>query len=178
MAIYFIRHGQSEFNAAFQGDIDPLIFDAPLTQLGFEQASEARKTIAELEIKRVIASPLTRALQTANTIFDGIAPIEVRHGHHELLKYSGDVGRHPDALSVDFPDLSFGHLPPRWWYPHEGSEDLVPKEPEQVFQNRIANFVETLATIESENVAIVGHGNAFQEVIGFMLQNCQIHQYR
>ena len=33
MAIYFIRHGQSEFNAAFSGDIDPMIFDAPTQKL-------------------------------------------------------------------------------------------------------------------------------------------------
>ncbi len=178
MAIYFIRHGQSEFNAAFQGEVDPLIFDAPLTPLGFEQAAEARESIATLGVTRVITSPLTRAIQTARTIFDGIAPIEVQHGHHELLKFSGDVGRAPAQLGADFPDLSFDHLPERWWHAHEDLAVPVPAEPMAVFQRRIAGFVTALDSIGDEDVAVVGHGNAFQEIIGFMLNTCQIHRYR
>jgi len=178
MAIYFIRHGQSEFNAAFQGEVDPFIFDAPLTTLGFEQATQTRAAVADLGITRVITSPLTRALQTAQTIFDGIAPIEVRHGHHELLKFSGDVGRAPEELSVDFPQLVFEHLPKQWW--HAGSQgDLdVPEEPLHLFQARVASFVSGLNDLGDEPVAIVGHGNTFQEIIGFMLNNCQVHQYK
>lgn len=42
MEIYLVRHGQSQFNAAFKGEFDPLIYDAPLTELGFSQAAEAR----------------------------------------------------------------------------------------------------------------------------------------
>ncbi len=178
MAVYFIRHGQSEFNAAFKGEVDPLIFDATLTVLGIAQAEGARERISELGITRVITSPLTRAIQTAKTIFDGVAPIEVSHGHHELLKYSGDVGRPPKELKLDFPDLSFDHLPTRWWYGHDRAEIDVPKEPMPVFQERVAQFVANLANIEDEQVAIIGHGNAFQEIIGFMLNNCEVHQYR
>jgi broad specificity phosphatase PhoE len=178
MSIFFIRHGQSEFNEAFQGEIDPFIFDAPLTKLGFVQAAEARRDISELNIARVITSPLTRAIQTAKTIFDGIAPIEVHHGHHELLKFSGDVGRPPEELRADFPDLSFDNLPQRWWHAHDDVDVEVPIEPVDIFQKRVAGFVERLNQIENERVAIVGHGNAFQEIIGFMLNNCQIHRYR
>jgi broad specificity phosphatase PhoE len=178
MAIYFIRHGQSKFNAAFQGAADPFIFDAPLTELGFQQAAATRTNISGLGITRVITSPLTRAIQTSKTIFDGIAPIEVRHGHHELLKYSEDVGRHPEELSADFPDLSFDNLPLRWWHALDDREVRVPVEPMAVFQKRVAGFVADLEGIRSDTVAIVGHGNAFQEIIGFMLNNCQIHKYR
>lgn|GEM_PF-5858335 len=42
----------------------------------------------------------------------------------------------------------------------------------------IANSVAGLSEFDDEQVAIVGHGNAFQEIIGFMLNNCQAHQYR
>lgn len=178
MAVYFIRHGQSEFNAAFEGEVDPLIFDAPLTELGFAQAADARVRLSELEITRVITSPLTRAIQTAKTIFDGVAPIEVSHGHHELLKFSGDVGRPPQELRLDFPDLSFDHLPTRWWYGQNATKTEVPKEPLPIFKNRVAEFVAKLNDVDDEQVAIVGHGNAFQEIIGFMLNNCEVHQYR
>lgn len=178
MAVYFIRHGQSEFNAAFKGEVDPLIFDAPLTELGFAQAADARARFSELEITRVITSPLTRAIQTAKTIFDGVAPIEVSHGHHELLKFSGDVGRPPQELMLDFPDLSFDHLPTRWWYGQNAIKTEVPKEPLPIFKNRVAEFVAKLNDVDDEQVAIVGHGNAFQEIIGFTLNNCEVHQYR
>lgn len=178
MAIYFIRHGQSEFNAAYKGEADPFIFDAPLTELGFQQAAATKADISELGITRVITSPLTRAIQTSKTIFDGIAPIEVRHGHHELLKFSGDVGRHPEELCADFPDLSFEHLPLRWWHSHDDENVQVPVEPVSVFQKRVAGFVADLENTTSETIAIVGHGNAFQEIIGFMMNNCQVHKYR
>lgn len=178
MAIYFIRHGQSEFNAAFQGEIDPLIFDAPLTKLGFEQAEATRESVADLGITRVITSPLTRAIQTAQTIFDGAAPIEVRHGHHELLLFSGDVGRPPEELSLDFPKLAFNHLPSQWWHAGSHGNLEVPEEPVHLFQARVASFVSGLSELGDEQVAIVGHGNAFQEIIGFMLNNCQVHQYK
>ena len=49
MEIYFVRHGQSQFNAAFKGEVDPLIYDAPLTELGFSQAAEARNRFSKNE---------------------------------------------------------------------------------------------------------------------------------
>ena len=74
MPIYLIRHGQSEFNAAHvQGCPDPMIWDAPLTALGREQARKARAEIAGLGIQQVLTTPLTRAIQTAKIIFDGLA---------------------------------------------------------------------------------------------------------
>ena len=178
MEIYFVRHGQSQFNAAFKGEVDPLIYDAPLTELGFSQAANARNRFLEMRNTRVITSPLTRAIQTAKTIFDGIAPIEVQHGHHELLKYSGDVGRSPRELKLDFPDLSFDHLPQRWWHGTDAAETKVQKEPMSIFKGRVAHFVDKLSEITDECVVIVGHGNAFQEIIGFMLNNCEVHRYR
>ena len=178
MAIYFIRHGQSEFNATFEGVIDPMIFDAPLTKLGLTQAKEARGSASRLGITRVITSPFTRAIQTTQTIFDGISPIEVQHGHHELLLHSCDIGRHPNELEVDFPNLSFDHLPHSWWHKNGTSDLKIVKEPIELFQKRISEFVAGLNNVNEETIAIVGHGNAFKEIIGFELNNCQIHQFR
>jgi len=70
MPVYLIRHGQSEFNAAHNaGDKDPMIFDAPLTDKGRRQAEEAKALVANLGIRQVITSPLTRAIQTALCIY-------------------------------------------------------------------------------------------------------------
>ena len=178
MAIYFIRHGQSEFNAAFNGKIDPMIFDPALTKLGLEQAESARVNILKLGIDRVITSPFTRAIQTAKIMFDGISPIEVQLGHHELLLHSSDIGRHPSDLKESFPDLTFEHIPYSWWYKNSTNGLTIEKEPLELFKERISRFVLALDQIKNENVAIVGHGNAFREILDLKLDNCQIHHFR
>lgn len=177
MTIYFIRHGQSEFNAAFRHEGDPMIFDAPLTALGREQALQVRKKIKDLGIKRVIASPHTRAIQTAMHIFEGLAPIEVRTGHHEYLLHSCDVGSPPAKLQAEFPDLKFDHLQDRWWHHNSGEDNEIAVEPIAQFEARIAKFVQEINRFPDVPVAIVGHGNAFNQIIGRMMENCEIHKY-
>ena len=179
MPVYFIRHGQSEFNAAHNdGDKDPMIFDAPLTDKGRRQAEEAKALVADLGIRQVITSPLTRAIQTAQCIFDNIAPITVSAGHRELLVYSGDVGRPPIDLQRDFPTLCFAHLPDQWWHNGPLNDDGVPVEPEDVFLLRVAEFERSLAEIKNNPLAIIGHGNVFKALIGRMMDNCEIHLYQ
>ena len=179
MPVYFIRHGQSEFNAAYDGgDKDPMIFDAPLTDKGIRQAEEAKVLVADLGIKQVITSPLTRAIQTSLCIFGNSMPITVTAGHRELLIHSCDVGRSPGDLRRDFPNLCFDHLPDRWWHQGPENEDGIAVEPHEVFLQRIAEFEVDLARIEERPLAIVGHGNAFNAMIGRMLDNCEIHRFQ
>lgn len=179
MPVYFIRHGQSEFNAAYTvGDRDPMIFDAPLTDEGRRQAQAARALVADLGIRQVITSPLTRAIQTALCIFDGVAPITVVARHRELLIHSCDVGRPPGDLQLDFPTLSFAHLTDRWWHQGPENSDGIAVEPENIFLQRIAAFERSLIQIKDRPLAVVGHGNAFHALIGRMLDNCEIHLYR
>ena len=179
MPIYFIRHGQSEFNAVHEeGDPDPLIFDAPLTDKGRRQAEEAKVQVADLGIKQVSTSPLTRAIQTALCIFDGIAPIKVEASHRELLIHSCDVGRPPKELQRDFPSLSFAHLKNVWWHQGLENDDGIAVEPENVFLKRIDAFDRSLTKIKDRPLAIVGHSNVFRALTGRMMENCEIHLYR
>ena len=178
MTVYLIRHGQSEFNAAHNdGDPDPMIFDAPLTEKGRMQAEQARAAVMELGIQQVITSPLTRAIQTALTIFQGIAPIKVLAGHRELLSHSCDVGRHPSALKMDFPGLFFDHLDEIWWHQGSANENEVPVEPRDIFQQRIRMFALELNQMAEIELAVVGHGDAFKELAGFPMANCEIREY-
>lgn len=179
MPVYFIRHGQSEFNATHKdGGRDPMIFDAPLTARGRRQAEETKAIVAELGIKQVITSPLTRAIQTSLCLFENIAPITVAARHRELLVYSGDVGRPPGELQRDFPTLSFTHLPDHWWHDGPQNDDGVPVEPEDIFLQRVAAFERDLAQIEDRPLAVVGHGNLFMALMGRMMDNCEIHLYQ
>lgn len=178
MPIYLIRHGQSEFNAAYeQGDPDPLIYDARLSAKGVEQAKQARLAVADLGIQHVIASPLTRALQTAQHIFGGTHRINVMSGPHEQLSFSGDVGRSPAELQRDFPDLSFDHIGENWWHTGQPNELGYTVETQDIFAPRVQNFMGTLTDITSRPIALVAHGNVFQELIGRQMENCEIHRY-
>ncbi len=179
MPVYFIRHGQSEFNAAYNGgDTDPMIFDAPLTDKGRRQAEEAKALVADLGIRQVITSPLTRAIQTALCLFDKIAPITVAAGHRELLIHSCDVGQPPADLQRDFPSLTFTHLADCWWHQGPQNDDGIAVEPEDIFLLRMAAFERSLVQIKERPLAIVGHGNAFNAIIGRILDNCEIHRYQ
>lgn len=78
--IYFVRHGQSEWNVA-----DRICgrYDAPLTEKGHQQAILTGEKILEAGIKAdmIVSSPLLRAADTAREIsrITGI-PMEIKEG--------------------------------------------------------------------------------------------------
>lgn len=179
MTIFLIRHGQSEFNAAHSdGDPDPMIFDAPLTEIGRSQADLARQEAMTLGIAQVITSPLTRAIQTALLIFGDEVPIRVVAGHRELLSHSCDVGRSPVHLAQDFPGLDFDHLDQFWWHQGPVNEHGIPVEPREVFERRISLFAQDLDRIPERPLAVVGHGDTFRELADVSMKNCEIHRYK
>ena len=66
-SIYFVRHGQSVANAT---GLVAGSSDSPLTEAGIAQAQAEAETIAQqsLQFDKIIASPLSRALNTARII--------------------------------------------------------------------------------------------------------------
>ena len=178
MTVYLIRHGQSEFNALnlAPGAADPMIVDAQLTELGRQQALAAREQILDLGIQSVLTTPLTRAIQTAKLIFDGIAPIQVVADHRERLDHACDIGRAPKDLEADFPELSFDHLNDVWWHSGPQNQYGVPTEPHGTFNKRIQDFCETLDRYSSRPLAIVGHGNTFRALADFDMMNCEVRE--
>src|SRR5579862_3611665 len=66
LRMYLLRHGQSYFNLHFNRTRkDPGIEDPELTPFGVEQARAAAASLAATPLTRIIVSPFTRALQTA-----------------------------------------------------------------------------------------------------------------
>jgi broad specificity phosphatase PhoE len=112
-----LRHGQSVFNKIFtETRRDPGIEDPELTALGHEQAAKAAQSLAAQPLTRVIISPYTRALQTAEPILEiHKVPVTIMPEVRERYAFACDVGRHPDLLARQFPRHAFGHLPERWW---------------------------------------------------------------
>jgi len=112
-----LRHGQSEFNLHFTATKrDPGIADPRLTPLGQAQAEHAARVLLDRGIKRIIASPYTRALQTAVPISRALSlPVEVHPGIRERFHFICDIGSKRASLASAWPNHDFGHLQETWW---------------------------------------------------------------
>jgi broad specificity phosphatase PhoE len=174
--VYLIRHGQSTFNAAFEASgVDPMHFDARVSEKGAGQIAQARQAALDLGVDLVVASPLTRALQTATGLFGGApVPLIVSKIHVERLEHSCDVGRTPTMLSDEFPSLDFSHLEDSWWHLGDKGEGGFAVEPELVFMDRVTAFSQWISSRPEPTVAVVGHGEFFQRLTGRYMENCEI----
>jgi broad specificity phosphatase PhoE len=135
--IIFLRHGTTEMNeylhkqcSYYSPDFkDPLIFDTRLTPDGERRAAavaeRARKLTPRPEL--VVASPLTRALQTAELAFgpllDEGVPCLALPLARERLFLSSDVGRNGAELAAEFPRwaATLERLEDGWWRTVDGS---------------------------------------------------------
>lgn len=129
--IIFLRHGTTEMNeylhkqcSYYSPDFkDPLIFDTRLTRDGERRAREAvgKATALRPRPELIVASPLTRALQTAELAFapllDAGVPCLALPLARERLFLSSDVGREGAELAAEFPRWreSLLALEGRWW---------------------------------------------------------------
>jgi broad specificity phosphatase PhoE len=115
--MFLLRHGQSYFNLHFnETRVDPGIEDPELTVLGTEQAAAAAAQLADVALTRIIISPYTRALQTAEPILAvHEVPVDIMHEVRERSAFVCDVGTNPTVLANRFPHHEFAHLPQQWW---------------------------------------------------------------
>jgi len=134
-----VRHGESEFNQAYNlTRVDPLIPDPRLTENGRRQAAAAAEALAGHGVERLIASPYTRALETAE-ILAGVLDlaIEVDALVREHCLFHCDIGSPRSLLSRRWPDLAFDHLEERWW-PNLDETEIMLAERAESFRHRMA----------------------------------------
>jgi broad specificity phosphatase PhoE len=112
-----LRHGQSEFNLHFtRTRRDPGIIDPALTELGHQQAAAAAEALGSERIKRIICSPYTRALQTAEPVSRRLGvPVFVNPIVRERYAFSCDVGRPITELTMSWPERDFTGIDEVWW---------------------------------------------------------------
>ena len=174
-----IRHGESTFNAMAAGSaVDPLHYDAPLSDLGRQQVERAREMLRGKAIQLVITTPLTRAVQTAAGLFadhPSSPRILVESLHRERVENSCDVGRSPALLAQEFPSFALDHLPEVWWHHHDSPDERgVCVEPVELFRSRAEEFRRLLVQRPERLIAVVGHGTFFFNLIGQHLANCEV----
>jgi broad specificity phosphatase PhoE len=112
-----IRHGQSEFNLHFSATrVDPGIPDPKLTPLGHAQAEAAAETLSGAGITRIIASPYTRAMQTAAPFARRLGlPVTISPLVRERYHFVCDIGTPVSVLRAQWQEHDFGDLPEIWW---------------------------------------------------------------
>lgn len=137
--LYFVRHGLTEMNVEgrWSGTTE-----TPLTEAGRRQARQAGKAARELKIDRIVASPLSRAQETARIIADEIGYPEDSIELNNLL-----IERH------------FGKLEGTRWDPDCSLDDVADIETEDMIINRARQALDWLESLPQDNIMVVSHGS-------------------
>jgi broad specificity phosphatase PhoE len=170
--MFLLRHGQSYFNLHYsETRVDPGIEDPDLTPLGAEQALAAAKHLADIEITRIIISPYTRALQTAEPILAvHMAQVDIMHEVRERTAFVCDIGSPPDLLASKFPHHDFAHLPAQWWQDGiETSDEVIARA--DAFRSMMA------ARDDSATTLLVSHWAFILALTGISVTNGEILEY-
>lgn len=170
--MFLLRHGQSYFNLHFSATrVDPGIEDPDLTALGVEQALAAAEHLADIEITRIIISPYTRALQTAEPILAvHKVPVDIMHEVRERTAFVCDIGSPPDLLASRFPHHDFAHLPAQWW--QDGVET-----PEEITARADAFRALMAMRDDSATTLLVSHWAFILALTGISVTNGEILEY-
>jgi len=164
-----IRHGQSEFNVVYSVTRrDPGIRDPLLTGAGRAQARAAAEALAPHGVRRLVASPYTRALETAEIIADVLdVPVTVDARVGERAAFACDVGTPIAALRARWPHLALDHLDEVWW------PDL--EESEAALDTRCETFRCAMAeTADWQTTGIVTHWGFIRSLTGLTVPNCAV----
>jgi broad specificity phosphatase PhoE len=164
-----LRHGQSEFNLLFtQTRRDPGIKDPKLTPLGHGQAEAAAAALAaQHEIRRIVASPYTRALQTAAPLARRLGlPVTVNPTVRERYAFTCDIGSPVTMLRAEWPDVALHHVEEVWWPAEEEPADQV--------LARAARFRGEMAALEDwAHTVVVSHWGFILSMTGQSVGNGQ-----
>ncbi|HUP51254.1 MAG TPA: histidine phosphatase family protein [Longimicrobiales bacterium] len=147
--IYFVRHGESEWNAIhrFQGQ-----WDSDLTPRGREQADRNGRLLAGLGIGALFVSPLDRARQTAE-IINAYLDVPALYDGRIMEWDCGDWSGHRREEVIDgWPAQWAARRADLFHYRGPNCENYP-----DMF-DRAAPFVEELLALEAERVAVVSHG--------------------
>ncbi len=146
-SFYFVRHGETDYNrrqlCAGGGT------DVPLNDLGQQQAKNLREKLIDLNLGKVISSPMIRARQTAELAYSGDIHLEPNIREWEL----GDFEHAPVAAFIHFVETLPNHLP----LPNGESKD-------ELVQRVIPTINATLKDYD-DPVLFVSHGAVYWSLL-------------
>jgi len=163
MKIYFMRHGETDWNAAhrLQGRTD-----IPLNENGICVAKECGKKLADTGFGLCITSPLKRAVQTASLILaENRCGRPAQQTDDRLLEYcfgewEGKINKGP---GYELPVPEYG----MYWESLEDDRKAPGMEGKEVLVARVREFLDELTEKygkEDINILIVAHGGVMRAV--------------
>lgn len=149
--LYIVRHGETDTN--FEARINGMSTDKPLNAKGIKQIEELEKHIDITDFDEVYASPMKRALQTAEILNQGAHEIqqdkrlvEADYGSWDGLKEEELIVEHPDAFDEN-----------KYLLPNYTKYAVNGEEYADVYK-RVEDFMNDMAKKGDEKILVVCHG--------------------
>lgn len=160
MTLLLVRHGESE------GNVEGLIqgqLDKPLTDLGRAQAlAVADRLKGEGGVDRIVASPLSRALATAEAIGCALdLPVAT---DARLMEY--DFG---EVSGLTIMELLERHPGWRFWNDDEAAPLFPGEEGMRAFDGRVAEAITELMDLDGQTIAVT-HGGVVMSALNAALR--------
>lgn len=159
--LLLVRHGQTTMNVsgAFCG-----LSEAPLTEVGREQAQRLAKRLSHEHIDTLYCSPQGRARETAAPIAAALQlDIQIRDALHEI-----DFGRWEGRVKADiiqeFPWELAAWSRGSWAVQAPGGETQ-----QAVLARVVPCLTELLAAHAGQTILIVSHGTTLRLLVGHLL---------
>ena len=162
LRVYFVRHGETDWNV--DGRLQGMT-DTELNATGLKQARLVAGRLAqERDFVALYTSPLRRAYVTGEIIS---AEIGIRPTTDDRLveRNMGDLeGLNEDDIKSRFPEFH------RTWHTGEKRVPFPGEEPREQFERRIANFLDDLRSLHSnQQVIVVTHGGAMGMIMATVM---------
>ena len=174
MKIYYVRHGQTDWNLArrMQGGQT----EKELNETGIKQAEETRNRLENINFDMIICSPMNRAKQTAEIIINGKEiPIIIDERLRE--RKLGDFEGNPITEACEKQIWDY-HLD----FKINGGESL------SEFEQRILDFIQDIKKkYNNKTILIIAHGGIAKVIKSYLygrpksenlddygMENCEI----
>ena len=160
LRLYFMRHGETVWNTErrYQG-----MTDIELSEKGLRQAECAAKRFKNIKIDKIYASPLKRAMKTAEKIAAEKGLEIISEDDFREIHFGEWEGKTVPELTEKYGEsyTNFIREPHKYGFPGEGSVENV--------INRIKPGIDRLIAEEKGNVLIVSHGGIIRLMIMYIM---------
>lgn len=170
--MFLLRHGQSHFNLHYGSTReDPGLRDPGLTELGRRQVAAAAEILRRHEVRAIVASPYTRALETAEIVAETLRlAVTVDPILGEQAVFTCDIGTPRAALVERWPRLALDHIADEWWPPLAESEASLERRCRE-FRARMAEGGAWRGTV------VVTHYHVIRTLTGHVLPNAGLVRF-
>jgi alpha-ribazole phosphatase len=165
MIIYFVRHGETDWNKEkkFLGHSD-----IPLNEKGISQANKLMQYFKDKNIDKIFSSDLKRAYETGKIIssFHNLSPVrdkrlrEINFGFWEGLDFNAIYENYREDFDAWYNDSINTCIP--------GGESV-----KEVSLN-LVNFLNELNLYENNNIIVTTHGGFIKTLLWYINKNNNI----